>query len=91
MQSYTFKTYISNRREHFYYGRGTSLTKKDFPFPESLLKLLRLDIWKYEPMIKDMEQALLRFYQAQDQKDADIILAGLEKLAEAHILSLIHI
>ncbi|MCI8740971.1 MAG: hypothetical protein HFG10_12890 [Oscillibacter sp.] len=85
MQSYTFKTYISNRREHFYYGRGTSLTKKDFPFPESLLKLLRLDIWKYEPMIKDMEQALLRFYQAQDQKDADIILAGLEKLAEAHI------
>ncbi len=49
------------------------------------MKLLRLDIWKYEPMIKDMEQALLRFYQAQDQKDADIILAGLEKLAETHI------
>ena len=85
MQSYTFKTYISNRREHFYYGRGTSLTKKDFPFPESLLRLLRLDIWKYEPMIKNMEQALLRFYQTQDQRDANTVLAGLDKLAEAHI------
>lgn len=85
MESYTFKTYISNHREHFCYGRGTSLTKKDFPFPESLLKLLRLDIWQYEPMIKDMEQALLRFYQTQDQQDADTVLAGLDELAEAHI------
>lgn len=85
MQSYTFKTYISNRREYFCYRRGASLTKKDFPFPESLLKLLRLDIWQYESLIKNMEQALLRFYQTQDQKDADIVLAGLEELAQAHI------
>lgn len=85
MQPYTFKTYISNRREHFCYGRGTSLEKKDFPFPESLLKLLRLDIWQYEPMIKNMEQALLRFYQTPNPQDADTVLAGLDELAEAHI------
>ena len=85
MQSYTFKTYISNRREHFCYGTDTSLAKKDFPFPESLLKLLRLDIRQYEPMIKDMEQALLRFYQTQDPQDADIVLAGLDELAQTHI------
>lgn len=85
MQSYTFKTYISNRREYFCYGQDTALIKKDFPFPESLLKLLRLDIWKYEPMIKNMEKALLRFYQTQDLREADIVLAGLDGLAEAHI------
>ncbi len=85
MQSYAFKTYISNRREHFCCGRGTSLTKKGFPFPESLLKLLRLDIWQYELMLKDMEQALLRFHQTRGQQDADIVLTGLEKLAQAHI------
>ena len=85
MESYTFKTYISNHRELFCYGRGTSLAKKDFPFPESLLKLLRLDIWQYEPMIKNMEQALLRFYQTQNQQDADTVLAGLDELAKAHI------
>lgn len=55
MESYTFKTYISNRREHFCYGRDTTLIKKDFPFPESLLKLLRLDIWQYEPLLKKDE------------------------------------
>lgn len=85
MQSYTFKTYISNRREYFCYGRGASLTKKDFPFSESLLKLLRLNIRQYEPMIKDMEKALLRFYQTQNPQDADTVLAGLDDLAEAHI------
>lgn len=85
MESYTFKTYISNRREHFCYGRDTTLIKKDFPFPESLLKLLRLDIWQYEPLLKKMEQALLRFYQTQEQQDADVVLVGLDELAEAHI------
>ena len=51
--------------------------KKDFPFPESLLKLLRLDIWQYEPLIKNMEKALLRFYKTEEQQNANIILAGL--------------
>ncbi len=85
MNHYTFKTYISNRREHFCYGPDSSLAKKDFPFPESLLRLLRLDIWKYEPMIKNMEKAVLRFYQTRDSQDAAIVLAGLDELAEAHI------
>ena len=85
MSTYTFKTYIFNRREHFCYGEDTSLTKKDFPFPESLLKLLRLDIWQYEPLIKNMEKALLRFYQTKERQNANIILAGLGELSEAHI------
>ena len=85
MTDYTFKTYIFNRREHFCYGEDTSLTKKDFPFPESLLKLLRLNIWQYEPLIKNMEKALLRFYQTKERQNANIILAGLGELSEAHI------
>lgn len=85
MSDYTFKTYIFNRREYFCYGEDTSPTKKDFPFTESLLKLLRLDIWQYESLIKNMEKALLRFYQTKEQHDADIVLTGLDELAEAHI------
>lgn len=85
MNHYTFKTYISNCREYFCYGPDSSLEKKDFPFSESLLKLLRLDIWRYEPLIKDMEKALLRFYQTKAPQDAGIVLAGLDELAEAHI------
>lgn len=44
-----------------------------------------MDIWQYEPLMKDIEKAILRFYQTREQKDADIILAGLNELAEAHI------
>ena len=85
MNRYTFKTYISNCREYFCYGPDSPLEKKDFPFSESLLKLLRLDIWRYEPLIKDMGKALLRFYQTKAPQDAGIVLAGLDELAEAHI------
>ncbi len=85
MNRYTFKTYISNCREYFCYGPDSPLEKKDFPFSESLLKLLRLDIWRYEPLIKDMGNALLRFYQTKAPQDAGIVLAGLDELAEAHI------
>lgn len=31
MQTYTFKTYISNRREYFCYGQSPSLAKKKLP------------------------------------------------------------
>ena len=36
-------------------------------------------------MIKNMEKAVLRFYQTRDSQDAAIVLAGLDELAEAHI------
>lgn len=89
MIGYTFKTYIVNGREHFCYGESeigeNLLTEKDFLFPESLLKLLRIDIWQYEPLIKDMERALLRFYKTQQQEDVDIVLDGLDTLSAVHI------
>ena len=49
------------------------------------MRLLRLDIWQYEPMIKNMEKAILWSYQTQDPRDTDIVLNGLDELAEAHI------
>lgn len=89
MIGFTFKFYLSKNQEHFVYGETeiapSPLIEKDFPFAESLLKLTDLDVWKYEPLIKDMEQALLRFYQTKGPQDADIILAGLDRLASIHI------
>ena len=44
MPDYIFKTYLADGREHFLYGEmgdgRAQLTKKDFPFSESLLRLL---------------------------------------------------
>ena len=52
MPDYIFKTYILGGREYFVYGERyapfeqTNVVKeKDFPFLESLLELLYLDIW----------------------------------------------
>ena len=89
MIGYTFKVYLSRNKEHFAFGETeiapSPLTEKDFPFAESLLRLLDLNIWEYEPLIKDMEQALLRFYRTKEQQDSEIILTGLDQLAAVHI------
>ena len=70
MPDYIFKTYILGGREYFVYGERyapfeqTNVVKeKDFPFLESLLELLYLDIWKYEPLFKDMERVIREIYR----------------------------
>ena len=89
MIGYTFKVYLSKSKEHFAFGEteiaSSPLTEKDFPFAESLLRLLDLNIWEYEPLMKDMEQALLRFYRTKEPQDAKTILTGLDQLAAVHI------
>lgn len=89
MIGYTFKTYIADSREWFVYGEneiaGWQKIKKDFPFPESLLKLLYLDVWPLEPATKRVEKALLNLYQSKEEQYAQAVLAELDTLASAHI------
>ena len=84
MTSYTFKTYLADGREYFVYGEK-ELTKKDFPFPESLLELLYLDVWSLEPLTKQMDRALLELYQTREERCAREILTLLDELAGKHI------
>ena len=72
MTSYTFKTYLADGREYFVYGEK-ELTKKDFPFPESLLELLYLDVWSLELLTKQMDRALLELYQTREDRCAQEI------------------
>lgn len=89
MLGYTFKVYLSKGKEHFCYGENeiasSSLTEKDFPFAESLLRMLDLNIGVHDALIQKMEKALLHFYQTKDQNDASIILAGLDELTTVHV------
>ena len=84
MISYTFKTYLADGREYFVYGEK-ELTKKDFPFPESLLELLYLDVWSLEPLTKQMDRVLLELYQTREDRCAQEILTLLDELAGKHI------
>lgn len=91
MTSYDFKTYIADGREHFLYryrkpGRlDVPYTKRDFPFPESLLELLYLDIWSLEPLTKQIDRALGELYRTQEERWGSEILGGLSELASKHI------
>lgn len=88
MQNYIFKTYIDGGREYYEYTDAADreqTIKKDFPFPESLMSLLYMDIWELEPITKRMDKALMSFYQSRDYNELQIVSAGLNELAPRHI------
>lgn len=88
MQNYIFKTYIDGGREHYEYTDAADreqTIKKDFPFPESLMSLLYMDIWELESITKRMDKALLAFYQSGAKDDLQVVAAGLDELASRHI------
>ena len=88
MRNYIFKTYINGGREYYEYTDAANkeqTIKKDFPFPESLMSLLYMDIWELEPITGKMDKALLSFYQSKDYNELKIVVAGLNELAPRHI------
>ena len=88
MPDYIFKTYIDGGREYYQYTDAADrdqTIKKDFPFPESLMSLLYMDIWELEPITRKMDKALLSFYQSRDYDELQIVAAGLKELAPRHI------
>ena len=81
MHTYIFKTYIDGGREYYEYTDAADreqTIKKDFPFPESLMRLLYMDIWELEPITKKMDKALMSFYQSRDYSELQIVAAGLK-------------
>lgn len=88
MHTYIFRTYIDSGREYYEYTDAADreqTIKKDFPFPESLMSLLYMDIWELEPITKKMDRALMSFYQSRDYDELQIVAAGLNELASLHI------
>jgi len=97
---YTFRTYIANGREHYEYsvdalswtGHSESekrdqpvLIKKDFPFPESLLSLLYLDLGTVELLTKKIDKAIREFLSSNDDRYVGDVLAALDELAGIHV------
>ena len=76
-----FKTYIVNGREYFVCDE----TKKDFPFPESLLRFLYLDSSQYDLLAHRMARSLEEYYPTRDEMHLNDVIKGLDTLAEEHI------
>ena len=86
MFDYVFEMYIHNGREYFVYGeREGTLTRRDFPFPQSLLLLLDLNVVEIDKVTHRVDRLIERYYQEQDAEIEAQIIAGLEQLAAMHI------
>lgn len=97
---YTFRTYIANGREYYEYSidaltwtersdlerRGQpTFIKKDFPFSESLLSLLYLDLGPVELLTKKIDKAIREFLPSNDDRYVGEVLAALDELAGIHV------
>ena len=82
--SYLFKTYIANGREYFVYGEDGEEIKKDFPFSESLMSILDLDWLRLDAICNHIDHAWRQLCSEKDQQYANVMLEGLDKLAQEH-------
>lgn len=76
-----YKTYIADGREYFIYGD----IKKDFPFPESLLRFLYLDDLECGDLLKRVASSLGAYYISRDEGYLREAEAGLDALGDNHI------
>lgn len=82
--AYTYKVWIADGNEHFEYGNGQT-KKKDFPFAESLMELLYLDVWSFGDLFEGMGKSLVKLYETKEQPYADEVLSALNTVAKKHI------
>ena len=83
--SYIFKTYIAEGREYFVYGEDSEEIKKDFPFSESLMRILDLDTDRLETICHRIDRAWYELCREKEQRFADVMLEGLDELAQEHL------
>lgn len=82
------KLYVAANRECFefddrdFHRRNE---KKDFPFTESLLKLLELDYGRLEELCGHMDRLLLRIYEDPHGEEALYLKSNLDTLAREHV------
>ena len=87
--AYTYKVWIVDGKEHFEYGNGQT-RKKDFPFAESLMKLLYLDIWSFADLFEGMGKSIVKLYETKEQQYSDNVLSALNTVAKKHIYFELH-
>lgn len=81
----TFKVYIADGQESFVYQKNDKSVKTSFPFSQSLLDLLYLDMSIYDAMFMEMGAAANKIYTTRDDRAGDRISELMEELAKAHV------
>ena len=85
MVSNTFKVYIADGQEFFIYKKDEKMVKASFPFFQSMLDLLYLDLKAYDSIFEEMGDTIPKLYATKDDRLAENIREKLEELAKDHI------
>lgn len=80
-----FKVYIADGQEAFIYQKNDKLVKTGFPFSQSLLDLLYLDMSAYDGVFEEIGAAVNKIYTTRDDRAGDRIRELMEELAKAHV------
>lgn len=80
-----FKVYVADGQEYFVYQKNDKQTKTSFPFSQSLLDLLYLDISAYDEMFDEMSTSVQKLYTTRDDRFGERVKELLEGLSKVHI------
>ncbi|MEG2073920.1 MAG: DUF6076 domain-containing protein [Angelakisella sp.] len=80
-----FKVYVADGQEYFVYNKNDKPTKVSFPFSQSLLDLLYLDMSAYDDMFAEMSTAVQKLYTTRDDRFGERVKELLEGLSKVHI------
>lgn len=81
----TFKVYIADGQESFIYQKNDKTVKTSFPFSQSLLDLLYLDMSAYDAVFEEMGTAVGKIYATRDDRAGDRVKELMEELAKVHV------
>lgn len=80
-----FKVYIAEGQEYFVYQKDEKLVTTSFPFSQSLLDLLYLDMGSFDEKFEEMGAAVAKIYSTKDDRLGERVKTIMEELAQAHI------
>lgn len=80
-----FKLYVADGQEFFVYQKDDRLVKTSFPFFQSMLDLLYLDLRAYDSMFEEMGSTIPKLYTTKDDRLGERITEQLQELAKVHV------
>lgn len=80
-----FKVYVAEGQEYFVYQKDGKATKTGFPFFQSMLDLIYLDLEKYDKVFEEMGALIPKLYSSKDDRLGEQITEKLRELSKLHI------
>lgn len=83
--NHIFKLYVADGQEFFVYQKDGRTVKAAFPFFQTMLDLIYLDLSRYDSVFEEMAAIIPKLYSTRDDRLGERITEQLGELATVHI------